>query len=265
MIIFNFKAPFKKRDKKLVYCKLPQIRVKLFGYIFSPGWLPTLLTLLLLPLLISLGVWQLHRAEEKKQLETEFSLPRLPLGIKELLHLSKQHIRYQRLKVSGYFDNNHHLFLDNQTHNHQVGFHVFTPFVITNNDTWLLIDRGFVAIKNRAELPQIPSVNGPRTVSGLIYLPSKKFILKKDQLTNNWPLLIQSIDLPLIQSRLPKPLYPFYLLLQNGDDVKFIRDWQPVNFPSYRHTGYAMQWFALSALLVILYLFLNFSKIPKEL
>ena len=43
---------------------------------FRPGLAPTVLVLLMLPLLIGLGVWQLQRAEEKRQLLAAEALQR---------------------------------------------------------------------------------------------------------------------------------------------------------------------------------------------
>jgi surfeit locus 1 family protein len=248
----------------LRYSKLPQIRIQLFGYIFSPKWFPTLMTAMLLPLLISLGLWQLQRAEEKRHLEREFAAQTLPLNIQAAIKIKGQQLRYRRLHVTGFFDNAHVMFLDNQIHKRQVGLHVITPFIVANNHVRLLVDRGFIASNNRTMLPIIKKVTGLRTLTGLIYLPSRKFVLKKEILRQHWPLLLQAIDLQALQNVLNEPIYPFYLLLQNGDDVKLVRDWHPVNFPSYRHKGYALQWFALATLLVLIFLCLNISKVSER-
>ena len=39
---------------------------------FRPGWKMTLFTALLLPLVLSLGIWQLGRAEEKREFESAY-------------------------------------------------------------------------------------------------------------------------------------------------------------------------------------------------
>jgi len=43
-------------------------------YLFKPRMLPTLATLAVFSILVSLGVWQLHRAEEKRLLLEQFEL-----------------------------------------------------------------------------------------------------------------------------------------------------------------------------------------------
>ena len=53
---------------------------------FRPGWLPSLLVALLLPGLLWLGVWQLQRGEEKRQLLASFEARRQaePISLEQL-------------------------------------------------------------------------------------------------------------------------------------------------------------------------------------
>jgi surfeit locus 1 family protein len=243
----------------LHYFKLPKIRVQLFGYIFSPGFIPTLTTILLLPILISLGTWQLHRAHEKKLLEHDFAGHRSLVANDMDISSINKNDRYRTLIVTGKFDNQHLIFLDNKTYHQTPGFHVFSPF-FTQDQKTLLIDRGFVASKTRQTMPTVAPLLGTRTISGLVYFPSKTFVLKKDDLPLKWPLTLQSIDIKQLRTILQTPILPYYLLLEKGDEMNLVRDWHPVSFPAYRHTGYAIQWFLLALTLVVIYISLNISR-----
>lgn len=210
---------------------------------------------------MSLGFWQLHRAEEKKIIERSLSHA-VTFNINSISNVGKKDLQYRPLSATGHFDNNHIILLDNKTYQQRVGYHVLTPFVLKDDNKILLVDRGFIESKNRHELPYIQTLNGERTITGLIYFPSKMFMLKNDTFSvYHWPLTLQTYDTTTVAGALNHSIYPFYLLLQSAEESNLIRDWHPVNFPSYRHKGYAIQWFSLAATLVLIYLILNTSRV----
>lgn len=244
----------------MVYFKLPTLRVHLFGYVFSPKFVPTIVTLLLLAVLTHLGCWQLDRAAQKRLLETALSHQRSePLTISQLPPILNSGYRYQSLQVVGHFDNAHTLFIDNKIYRHQVGYHLLTPLQLTNG-SWLLVNRGFIAAADRQRLPKVTNLSDKLTVNGLIDFPQNTLVLKKEPLAEQWPLRVQALELKQLEKLLHHPLYPFILLQQGNDNTGLKRDWQLVVFPSYRHTGYAVQWFALALTLLILYIRFTISR-----
>jgi surfeit locus 1 family protein len=245
-----------------MHFKLPEIRVHLFGYLFSPGWIPTLATLLLMPLLLGLGFWQLDRAQQKRILEQQLTQTNIPLTLEQISSYPNVTLRYRRLQVSGHFDNQHLIYLDNKTYQHHPGIHVLTPFIVQGTNKILLVNRGFLPLLDRTHLPFVPTSTQPRNLSGIINFPSKAFLLKKERSATNWPLLIQGLDLKDLELKLQTPLYPFILMQENKDETNLVREWHQVNFPSYRHTGYAFQWFGLALTLIIIYLKLNLRRSP---
>ncbi len=236
------------------------MRVHLGHYIFSPKLFPTLVTFLLLPFLVSLGTWQLHRAAEKRQMEQDFKRMQKPIDLASIKNLNQPRLRYQWVQTKGHFDNTHLILLDNKTHQSKVGYHVLAPFYIEGENKVLLVNRGFISRSKLAQLPTIEPVEGLRSISGLIYFPSKTLILKAESVKMNWPLILQAADLKLIAEKINHPIHPFYLLLKEGDETNLIREWHPVNFPSYRHLGYAIQWFLLAITLFIIFLALNIKR-----
>lgn len=244
--------------------KLPQVRVHLFGYIFSPDWLPTIATFLLLPLLIGLGCWQLDRAHQKKIIEEAFEKHQPVLSIKDLKQPFNALLRYRPVRVIGHYDNSHVILIDNKTYKHRPGVHVIVPLILEGSSKRVLINRGFLPLKTRRYLPHIEKEIGQRAIIGLVQFPNHQFVLKKEQFAETWPLLAQTINLPELEKVLHCPVYPFVLLQQSGDQNPLIREWKTVTFPSYRHLGYAVQWFSLALTLLFIYIKLNIRCNYKE-
>ena len=219
------------------------------GYHFKPRGSLTLATLVLLALFISLGFWQLRRAEEKTQLQQlhqtrsqaqPISLNQLPIDT---------NLRYYPVTIKGHYDNAHSILLDNKINQHRVGYEVITPLIIPNEKKAVLINRGWIpAGENRRQLPVLASVSGLQTVQGVIYIsPGKPFTLGQSiEAAGGWPLRAQNLDIPAISEALRQPVYPFVVLLNADENNGFVRNWQPVNSPAHKNLGYAVQWFTFA-------------------
>ena len=106
---------------------------------FRPGWKMTLFAGLLLPVVVSLGMWQLSRAEEKRRFENAY-LDRIgalaaPPGA-EL-------VAFQRLRLSGEFEQGRDFLLDNQTRNGEIGYGVISVFRSDDGRGWLMAAKVF--------------------------------------------------------------------------------------------------------------------------
>ena len=231
---------------------------------FKPSFWPTLGFLIALPLLISLGIWQWHRAEYKQHLLDHYSAqsgqPALSLGqaLKD-----PEGFRYFKMTVRGHYLNQHQFLQDNQFYQHQVGYFVLTPFV-TDTDKVILVNRGWVP-KNFPPA-QLELSTKPLTLKGRVSAaPTRTFHLG-DNLrgTTAWPRVMQVIKIDDLSSALGKRLEPLILLLNSEDPGGFARDWQPQGLSPEKHRGYALQWFAFATLLVVLFLVLNIKRRPEE-
>jgi surfeit locus 1 family protein len=216
----------------------------------------TLLFILLFLLLVSLGYWQLSRAEEKRKLLQDFLMrveapPKTAAEIKE----AKQ---FHRVILTGQFDNNHTFLLDNKIFNHQVGDEVYTPFYVPILKQTILVDRGFIPLgQNRNVLPVIPDILGQVTITGLLDLPPRYAALGSiaDSSHLIWPLRIEFVNLRLLKSYLPNTfsLSPYILRLPKNHSAGFAIEWQIMSMPPEKHVAYAVQWFALALTLLILF------------
>ncbi len=224
---------------------------------------PSIVVMILLPVLFSLGCWQISRAQQKKILLTNLAqqqqkapLNKLPLGI------DNSNYQFQKISLSGTFLNEKTFLLDNRFYQHQLGFNVITTFQPNNSKQVLLVNRGWIAAtENRQQLPTIAPITNSTTVSGLLYHPEKSFMLsQKEQLISGWPKIIQSVDFQKISATLGRELSSYVLMLDQNSPYALKQDWQPNTISPARHIAYAVQWYGLTLVLLIGYIILCIKK-----
>ena len=123
---------------------------------------PTLLlsfaTVALTAIFLSLGFWQLERAElrraqdELKQERAQLS----PVYITSFPGESLEELAGRRIRLRGHYLPWQFL-LDNQIHDKQPGYHVLSPFELSTYQQIVLVNRGWVPAKaDRTRLPSVP-------------------------------------------------------------------------------------------------------------
>jgi surfeit locus 1 family protein len=230
---------------------------------FAPRLWSTVLTVAMLALLISLGRWQLARAEQKRVLFAEFAA-----GSDATLSLSDtapdRLARYQHVHVRGHFDGDHQFLLDNMMNGERAGFRVLTPFVLDDHRT-VLVDRGWIPLgESRTDWPALRLANDAREIGGRVDelpVPGIRLAGPATESTSvSWPRLVNYPERPELETALGVRLYPRIVLLDRDQADGFARDWAPPGFAPEHHIGYAVQWFAMALTLAVLYLILNLRK-----
>ena len=218
------------------------------------NWKASITFLSLLLLVLSLGVWQIDRGYNKKELENTF-LERQSQPVKEIKYNSfLESDLYRNVVLEGRYLENIFL-LDNKIYNGKPGLKVFSPFETTNNSL-VLVSRGWVEFEDRSNLPIIKTINNVFKIQGVLRPESKDFVLENEEMNNkNNPILVQTINLSELSNFLGKPLSPYILELSELSESAFIKTWQPINLSSFRHFGYAVQWFGLAIVLIVGYVF----------
>jgi surfeit locus 1 family protein len=227
---------------------------------FTPGLWPSLVTLVLLGVLLSLGFWQLHRAEQKRVLlasyerDTKATVFQLEPNLRSVSDLD-----YHFASAVGYYDAKHQFLLDNRTYLGRAGYHVLTPFKLRESSVAVLVNRGWIPIgASRDEVPDLRVSTQRRSIEGRIKQPSAGgLMLGEEQPRERWPYRIQRVDMQRLSTELAYPLLPVILLLDGEQQDGYVRDWNPLTSGPERNVGYAVQWFGLAAVLLIIYLVVN--------
>jgi cytochrome oxidase assembly protein ShyY1 len=225
-------------------------------------WRLTLLTLLLLPALCSLGLWQLQRADEKRELAAAYEARQQgesrPL---ESLTLAgaPESLAYQRVTLRGRYVPGQYLLQDNRVQAGRFGYEVIALFALGNGG-YALVNRGWVeGDPSRRSLPQVPAVDGELTLRGELYVPpDAPYLLAEQPLPlDGWPQVIQALQM----DRLARPLgeklgaavFPYSVRLAAGQPGALRIDWPVINVSPQKHAAYAAQWFAMAFALLLLF------------
>ncbi|MFB8248974.1 SURF1 family protein [Streptomyces sp. NPDC001046] len=153
----------------------------MYRFLMSRQWvILVLVALLLIPTMIRLGIWQMHRYEERtarNQLVSD-ALAAKPVPVESLTgpgHTVTSAERYRTVTATGRFDAEDEVVVRRRTNaDDEVGYHVLTPFVLDDGKV-LLVNRGWIPgdRKSQTTYPKVPAPpGGELTVRGRL-MPSE--------------------------------------------------------------------------------------------
>jgi surfeit locus 1 family protein len=242
------------------------VSIKVGSRIFAPRAFTTLLTIVLIVVLISLGRWQLRRADEKRVLFESFAAG---TDSTRLIDLGTPRLpRYQHVAASGHYDQDRQILIDNMVNAERAGYFVITPFALTGGG-WVLVNRGWVSLgASRAVRPTIPVASDTRQLRGRTdNMPSPGIQMgTKAELAPPYPVVASFPSHADIARLLHESSWTGaadLLLLDPGEPDGYVRNWSAPGFPPMRHIGYAVQWFALALTLLVIYVVTNLRRNPE--
>lgn len=240
---------------------------------FRPKLWPTLVTLALLPVLISLGFWQMDRAARKETLQKVYETRKNanPVNLTDLdknILLNTNEMVWRRLLVRGTYLPDKQFLLDNQIMRGQAGYLVYTPFRLEDRNLLVIINRGWVpAGPDRTRTPRLTTPANRVELQGVAKLPQSPGIVleqAQNEPMENGFVRLQHLDLERLGETFESPLLPYIIRLEGENNEGLLREWRQPGFGKEKHLGYAFQWFALSAALVIIYIVVNLKRIRSE-
>ena len=247
--------------KSILHARL--FKLNIGPFVFTPGIVPTIVTFVTMYVMAALGQWQYEKGEYISNLQHTINerkhLP--PVGMDELPHDREDQV-FLPVIVSGTFDTEHHFYFDNRIVNGVAGYDIFTPFRTDDGHT-ILVNRGWLKQgRTRQDLPEFDTVSSPVSFKALLDRPpSRDFLLAENVHGNvSWPMVLQYVDTQEISGMLGYEVMPMVLRLDKDADHGFYREIPALKLDSAKNTGYAFQWYAMMAALLVIYIAVNTKK-----
>ena len=216
-------------------------------------FIPAALIVATLALLISLGFWQLDRADEKRAIEDQIASANsgdveFVTSVEFLKEKEYYHVRLQ-----GSYVGDKQFIYDNQIVDQISGYYVLTPLVLKGDSKAILINRGFIPWNGRRDkLADIDVGEKLTEVMVQISKPVKRMELKASEITREFPVLIQALDLDEMSTIASLDFTSVIGLLSPESDNGFVRQWEPYTGSIERHIGYAIQWLLMALVLAFI-------------
>ncbi len=186
------------------------------------AWSKRLVKLLAVALLVAttcvaLGIWQIARLHQKQQFNAAVraGMSASPAPVETLLPagVDPDAMRYHRAEATGTYDTADEFVLYGRTQNSQAGNHMLTPLRLADGSA-ILVDRGWVPLN--VDQPGAAAVAPPsgEVTSRACCSPSEGDPPGAVGGAEARETTLARVDLATIQSQLPYPIAPDYLLLQ---------------------------------------------------
>ncbi len=215
---------------------------------------PTVFLIPALALLITLGIWQLQRLDEKTALITriESGLAADPAPLPRSI-VDPEAWDYRRVTLDGTFLHDRELYLVGRTRRGQPGLHVVTPLRRDGPGSQaILVNRGWVPLDRRDRATRSEGLPaGPQTLSGIARLPPERGWMQPDNdpQANEWYWL----DIPaMAEAAATGPVPVLIVEAEAVGEALPIGGQTRLDIPN-NHLQYAITWFSFAVVLLVIY------------
>ncbi len=215
----------------------------------------------------ALGHWQLQRMHAKQALlaaSTQVLERReaRPLAVAADAQRSRA---YDWAAGGGRFADLPPVILDNQNRSSQPGVRAYRVFEPASGGLPLLVELGWLPLPGDRRMPGVARPSGDALeVSGLVLPPPSAGLASPAvQHQDDGTVLVVALDPATVAAALGLPgLAPRILRLDPALPLGYARDLEllPNTLPPDRHLGYAVQWFALAAAVLVIALVLTVRR-----
>jgi surfeit locus 1 family protein len=209
----------------------------------------------------SLGFWQWDRGQQRTALHRamEDRGRTAPVTAAELLAAREGDaaLVHRPVVLRGEWVAAHTVFLDNRQMHAVPGFYVVTPLRLAGSQAVVLVQRGWAPrnFTKREQLPAVATPAGPVEVRGRLAPPPAKLYAFD---TEEKGAIRQNLDLARFRAETGLPLLPLSVQQAGPASEGLLRQWPQAASGAGKNYGYAFQWWALAALIAILYAWFQF-------
>lgn len=234
-----------------------------------------LILLVLAPVLLALGLWQLDRAGQRRALyENKVRVQAIaPVAIRGWEQQAAPEWEWRRVLLRGRFLPGVQILLDNQLYRGQAGYHVFTPLQEAApqeaRGRVLLVNRGWVPVGlDRRLAPRLsPVPRGFVQLSGTLKpFPFSGIRLRElppEQLAPG-VYRVHSLQQEALQEQLGRELFGHVLRLGPESPEGYLRVWAPPRSGAGRNIAYALQYFAMALVALVVFIMLGVVRVAPE-
>jgi surfeit locus 1 family protein len=234
-------------------------------------WLITLAAVAAILVTASLGRWQLSRAAQKQALQSlldqRAALP--PIDNRQLGGQvdgagNTQDLTHRAVLLQGRWVPEYTVYLDNRQMQGRPGFFVLTPLRLEGGDgVVVLVQRGWVPrnFQDRKLLPPVQTAPGVVQLTGRIAPPpSRLYEFQSADSSQGSSRIRQNLDLAAFRTETGLALMNLSVLQTGPASDGLQRDWPVIGAGVDKHYGYAFQWFGLSSLIALLYVWFQLVR-----
>ena len=230
------------------------------GYSFRPRAWTLLAAAIAGVIFVSLGNWQTRRADEKRALGVALDratklpaleLPSAPVDAAPLVH--------RRVAARGRFIAERTVLLDNKLRGGKPGYEVVTPLRLGDSPWHVLVNRGWLpAPASRETLPKVRTPPDELRIEG-IALERLPHALEAGKPAAG--VVRQNVELAAFAAETGLQLQPLVIEQHSNTDDGLARDWPRVDLGIEKHESYALQWYSLAGLALVLAAVLSFRRV----
>lgn len=227
---------------------------------FSPSLVPTLAALAMVALTVYLGQWQQGRAAEKRGLQAQFEARAHEPVVMLNANSRDPALQYRQAIAGGEWQEANQIYVDNKINHEQAGYHVITPMKLAGANTYVLVNRGWIA--RTASYPQPPKIDAPAgqvSVTGTLFIPTQKFLELSPQSVQG--AVWQNLTIERFREASRLDVLPYVLLMQDTTAPLEAISEKP-DARVEKHVEYMLTWYSLAATAIVLWLLLN-TKISR--
>ena len=226
--------------------------------------IPAFLIIATIAFLVSLGLWQLDRADQKRTIEA--AIVNANTGPIEFIANGRELLdkEYYDVRLQGNYLSDKQFIYDNQIVDQVSGYYVLTPFILTDQLGVILVNRGFIPWNGQRErLADIAVDSVSREIKVQVSSPIKRMELKATDVSRQFPVLIQAIDFDVLEEVSKLKFVKVVGLLDPSSSDGYVRKWEPYTGSIEKHIGYAIQWFLMALVLAIIGLRIGLKRRKK--
>jgi surfeit locus 1 family protein len=232
-------------------------------FIFRFRWIPFIAAMIAVAIGISLGNWQMRRAEHKEAIENKLSARETAAPVVlNSAHPSVDDIEYRRVIADGEFMHEWPVYLENRPYKGTSGFYLLMPLKISGADRYVLVARGWLPRDpaNRTKLPLIETPRGTVRVEGVAKRNPGQLLQLGEAAEVQPGAIVQNLSIDEFAKASGFAMHAF-VVEQLDDTVDgLVRDWPRPSSGIDKHFGYAFQWYALAALAFIFFVVTGFRR-----